>query len=94
MGCGFRSLPNGWAKFYRSLLLLPRGGRETISDVKQYEIEQGDDLQSAQNPDYAADLNSADPFDVAECTERSMPTRPVEPDAIDDPFRNVSLFKV
>ena len=97
IGLGFKTLLNGFSKLYRSLFLLPRVGREGIADVKMFETEQGAEEtlgQSAQDPRYTADIDLQDPFDVAEDTERSIPTHSQDANEERDPFRDVNLFKV
>ena len=87
----------GWVKLYRALLLLPnRGARESIADVKMLQVERGENLPDAQDPEHDRELqNSQDPFDVAENSEKTIPSHGHE-DEIDpdDPFKDINLFTV
>ena len=101
MGCGFKTLMWGWGKLYHSLFLLPNPeGRGRLADVRALAIETGDeDFPEAQNGEHERELmrmDSQDPFDVAENSERSIPSHCQDQGVADpdDPFKDVILFQV
>ena len=91
---------NGWKSLYRSMFLLPRHNRESIEDVRMLELENADDdddsLSNAQDPNWAKELEGEDPFAMADEMDKSIPVNITESSEghKDDPFRDVSLFRV
>ena len=63
---------------------------------KDQEDGDDDDLPDGQNPNWEAELQSGDPFAIAEEMERSIPRQNVQSMEADanDPFRDISLFRV